>query len=255
MRTRAIVWAVLLLTVSASVVDAQRGRGRRGEGWYGGNDVTEFNVPYNGRFVFTRLQYDAGSPWDLRWDHDYPRAERHLATILEELTTISTHLGGSNIIPIGDPDLFRYPVAYLSEPGFWRMSEDQAENMRNYLLKGGFLIVDDFAGDGQWFGFVTAIRQVLPEGRLVELDAAHPIFDSFYHIETLNHYHPYYGLKSSFYGIFEDNDPDKRLLVVANYNNDIGESWEWSDVGFIPIDLTNEAYKLGVNYIVYSMTH
>ncbi len=100
------------------------------------------------------------------------------------------------------------------------------------------------------------MRRVLPDHRLVRLDASHPIFHSFYEIESLDGYvHPYRGIPSSFYGIFEDNDPSKRLMIIANYDNDIGESWEFSDTGFIPIDITNEAYKLGINYIVYAMTH
>ncbi len=163
-------------------------------------------------------------------------------------------MGGGNILTVDDPDLFRYPVAYLVEPGFWSLTPEEAETLRNYLLKGGFLIIDDFAG-GQWFNFEQRMREVLPDGRLVRLDASHPIFHSFFDIERLDHRHPYWNYAAEFYGIFEDNDPAKRLMVVVNYNNDIGESWEWSDTGFIPIDLSNEAYKLGVNYIVYALTH
>ncbi len=153
-----------------------------------------------------------------------------------------------------DPELFKYPVAYLVEPGFWSLTAEETESLRSYLLKGGFLIVDDFA-DRHWYNFEQRMRDVLPDGRLVELDASHAIFHSFFEIDALDHRHPYYGMKSVFYGIYEDNDPVKRLMIIANYNNDIGESWEWSDTGFIPIELSNEAYKLGVNYIVYAMTH
>ena len=97
---------------------------------------------------------------------------------------------------------------------------------------------------------------LLPEGRLVELDVSHPIFHAFFEIETLD-FVPFYGrgVRPSFHGVFEDNDPSKQLLLIANYNNDIGEYWEYSDTGFTPIELSNEAYKLGVNYVIYSMTH
>jgi hypothetical protein len=143
----------------------------------------------------------------------------------------------------------------MSEPGYWTMTESEVEAFRSYLLKGGFVIFDDFAGS-HWFNFEEQLRRVLPEHQLVRLDASHPIFHSFYDIETLDtFYHPLQGIPSTFYGVFEDNDPSKRLMLIANYNNDIGDAWEWSDTGWLPIDLTNEAYKLGINYIVYAMTH
>ncbi len=223
----------------------------------------ELNTAYDGRFVFVRIRYDplpgfsGGGGYfrgDVKWDHDYPRAERNFVKILSEITEIDPYRGGGNILTVTDPELFRYPVAYLVEPGFWTLTEEEANSLRNYLLKGGFLIVDDFVGR-QWFNFAERMRQVLPNGRLIELNASHPVFGSFFEIEALDHTHPYYGARSVFYGIFEDNDPEKRLMVIVNYNNDIGESWEWSDSGFVPIDLSNEAYKLGVNYIVYAMTH
>ena len=227
-------------------------------------DFKAFNTEYDGRFTFLRLRFDPTSTWgpgnpcwfgmDLKWCHDYPRAEQHLMKILDELTELSPYMGGSNILAADDPELFKYPVAYLSEPGYWTLTEEEAENLRAYLLKGGFIIVDDFV-DRQWYNFAERLREVLPGARPIELDVSHPIFHAFFELESIEHYHPYWGQRSYFYGIFEDNDPSKRLMMVVNYNNDIGEYWEWSDTGFIPIDLTNEAYKIGVNYIVYGMTH
>ncbi len=233
-------------------------RGRRRD-----HDFDEFNTTYDGRFTFVRVRFNSlggfsggGGYWrgDLKWDHDYPRAECHLMKILDEVTELGPYLDGGNILTVDDPELFKYPVAYLVEPGFWSLTETEAESLRNYLLKGGFLIIDDFAG-GQWFNFTDRLSDLFPEGRLVELDVTHPIFHSFFDIEALDHTHPYYGVRSEFWALFEDNDPNKRLLMIVNYNNDIGESWEWSDRGFIPIELSNEAYKLGVNYIVYALTH
>ncbi len=229
----------------------------------GATDYSEWNTPYDGRFTFVRLRFNplpgfsGGGGFfggDLKWDHDYPRAERNFMKMMDELTYLEPYLGGGNILALDDPELFKYPVAYMCEPGFWTLTEAEAENLRAYLLKGGFLIFDDFVGY-QWYNFAERILQVLPDARLVELDVSHPIFHSFFDIDALDHTHPYFRAKSVFYGIFEDNDPEKRLMVIVNYNNDIGESWEWSDTGFIPIALTNEAYKLGVNYVVYSMTH
>ncbi len=103
---------------------------------------------------------------------------------------------------------------------------------------------------------MEALGRVLPDARLVELEGSHPIFDSFFKIDPTALEHPFFLVEPpTYYGVFEDNDPSRRLMLIANYNNDIGEFWEWSDTGFIPIELSNEAYKLGVNYIVYGMTH
>ena len=177
--------------------------------------------------------------------------------ILDEFTGLTPFMGssGGNILTLGDPELLKYPFAYMSEPGFWTMTEQEMLTLRHYVEKGGFLVFDDFRG-GHWYNFEAQMNLLLPEGRLVELDVSHPIFHSFFEIETLD-FVPFYGRGGlpSFHAVFEDNDPSKRLLLIANYNNDIGEYWEYSDTGFTPIELSNEAYKLGVNYAIYSMTH
>lgn len=248
-----------ILAIGLVCVEPLAGQSRRSRQ----TDFAELNTRYDGRFTFVRLRYaplpgfSGGGGYfrgDLKWDHDYPRAERNLTRILAEITALQPYVGGGNILTVDDPELFRYPVAYLVEPGFWSLTSEEAESLRNYLLKGGFLIIDDFAG-GHWINFEQRMRDVLPDGRLVRLEPSHPIFHAFFDIDQLDHRHPYWDYKSEFYGIFEDNDEKQRLMVVVNYNNDIGESWEWSDTGFIPIDLSNEAYKLGVNYIVYGLTH
>lgn len=217
------------------------------------------HVAYDGRFVFLRLRYtsDLGGRFRRReppWAHDYPRAERNLAKILREITYIDPNMEGGNVLTLDDPELHNFPIAYMSEPGFWTLSDKEAEGLRAYLHKGGFVIFDDFRG---WDldNFQAQIRRALPESRLVELDATHPIFHSFFEIDSLEFVQYYDRGKPVFYGIFEDNDPKKRLMVIANYNNDLGEYWEFSDTGFVPIDLSNEAYKYAVNYMIYAMTH
>jgi hypothetical protein len=219
-----------------------------------------YDAPYDGRFTFARIRFTPlggdggfGQGRDLKWDHDYPRAERNFVKILSEVSVMRPYMEGSNILTLDDPNLFKYPIAYLCEPGFWTLTPAESAAMRAYLLKGGFVIVDDFAGS-HWYNFAEQMRQVMPEARMVELDVSHPIFDSFYRIESLEFTHPNFGLRSQFFGIFEDNDQSKRLMMIINYNNDIGDYWEWSDAGYLPIDLSNQAYKLGVNYIMYAMT-
>jgi hypothetical protein len=141
------------------------------------------------------------------------------------------------------------------------MTEAEATALRSYLLKGGFVIVDDFKvaggiGGSGWELFEANMRRVLPEARFVDLDASHPIYHSFFEIESLDIIPQAYNAgRPIFRGLFEDNDPTKRLMMVVNYNTDISQFWEWSSTGLRPIDETNEAYKLGVNYIVYGLTH
>jgi len=226
-------------------------------------EVTYENVPYDGRVTFNRLRFTP-TRWgpgdyiwglDLKWNHDYPRADGHLLKILEATTSMDVSPDGTNIFALDDPELFRFPVAYVCEPGFWTLSDEEARSLREYLQKGGFVIVDDFRGH-HWYTFVDGLSRVLPDARLVPLEGTHPIFDAFFRIDPYTLEHPYFSPgPSAYYGVYEDNDPSRRLMLVANYNADIGEFWEWSDTGLIPIELSNEAYKLGVNYFVYGMTH
>jgi hypothetical protein len=226
-------------------------------------EVQYENTPYNGRFTFVRIRFDptrwgpGNYAWglDLKWNHDYPRAESHFTKILDELTSLDVNHPRGNILDLDDPELFHYPLAYLCEVGFWRPTDAEARNLREYLLKGGFLIVDDFAGP-QWTNFEQAMRRVLPGARLVTLDPSHAVFDSFFRVDVRTFHHPYFrGFPATVLGIFEDNDPRKRLMVVVNYNQDLSEYWEWSDTNWVPIDLSNEAYKFGVDYVIYGMTH
>ena len=253
---RRALFAAFGLTMVASVVVAQQfgqGRGRNR-----GRDPMP-NESYDGRYTFLRVRFEPSTGGrDLKWDHDYPRAESHFMKILKELTTVRPRtLDGGNIFALDDPEIFKYPIGYVSEPGFWTLSESEIVSLRKYIAKGGFLIFDDFADGYEWSNFEARMREVLPNVNIVQLDASHPIFDSFFRIEatTLQMQHPYRGVTAEFWGIYEDNDPAKRLIAIINFNNDIGDWWEFSDEGFLPIELTNEAYKLGVNYIVYALTH
>lgn len=231
------------------------------------------NADYSPEFTFVRIRFDVGFGRFGReppWAHDYPKAERNFARILDETTLIEPYLDGSNIYATDDPEMFRYPIAYMSEPGFWRPSDEEAAGLRDWLLKGGFLIFDDFGGSRDWFQFEESMRRVLPNHNIHPLDVDHEIFDSFFRIESLDFGQagaapgggrgfrgggPGYRGVPEYFGITENNEPGGRLMVVVNFNNDIGDYWEWSDAGFLPIALTNEAYKLGVNYVIYAMTH
>jgi Domain of unknown function (DUF4159) len=217
------------------------------------------NLPYDGRITFVRVQYSDMSGLGRRreppWMHDYPTSDTHMMKILNELTLARPRMDGSNIHTLSDPELHNYPVAYMSEPGFWAVDDEEAVGLRNYLLKGGFIIFDDFRGQ-DWYNLQEQMRHVLPDGHWIELESTQPVFHSFF---ELNDPHtmtpPYGGLAPIFYGLFEQNDKTKRLMAVANVNNDLGEYWEFSDTGYAPVDLSNEAYKFGVNYFIYGLTH
>jgi hypothetical protein len=240
------------------------------------------NIPYDGRFTYVRLKYTHGpggnwyGGWPA-WGHGYPLSEQNLMRIMQEVSDIGPHVDDINAITLDDPELFRYPLAYIIEVDWWAMSDREAEALRVYLQKGGFVIVDDFkprrgrfggrfggglggdlgGGYGMgWEVFEQAMTRVLPQGKFVELDASHPIFHTFFEVDRLDIIpQAYIAGRPVFYGLFEDNDPNKRLQMIVNYNTDVSQFWEWSGTGLRPIDDTNEAYKLGVNYIIYGLTH
>jgi hypothetical protein len=216
-----------------------------------------WSIPYNARFTFTRLMYGGpgfGRRGSGSWSHDYPSADLNIPEILEFMTSIHVTTGASNVFTLDDPRLFQYPMLYISEPGFWTITDSEAANLRDYVLKGGFLVFDDFEGN-QLYNMVAQVARALPEYELIEIGPEHDIFDSFFFVEDIYIPHPLVPVTPVYYGIFEDNDPSKRMLAIVNHNNDLAEYWEWSASGFFPVDITNEAYKLGVNYIIYAMTH
>ncbi|MEM7416963.1 MAG: DUF4159 domain-containing protein [Gemmatimonadota bacterium] len=221
------------------------------------------SAPYDARYHFTRIQFSAtrrgfggwGGRGGAQWAHDYPRADRNFLAILNETTFIDTSRELSTIVSLEDPELFNNPITYLVEPGFWQPSPEAIENLRNYLLKGGFLIIDDFRGPRELDNLEFYLMQALPELRMLEIDSSHEIFDTFFRVDPEGLLPPYGGYPPAYYGIFEDNDPSKRMMVMINANNDIAEYWEFSDYGYYGIDLSNEAYKVGVNYVVYALTH
>ena len=220
-------------------------------------DLSQVNPRYDGRFTFTRVRY--GGPGfrgrgGSSWSHDYPSADRNMHRILDFLTSVRVHRAGTNVFTLDDPEIFRNPILYLSEPGYWSASDGELRQLRDYLLKGGFLILDDFEEE-QWFNMEANLARALPELHFQELPAHHAVFQTLLRIENIYVPHPFMHIKPRYMGLFENDDPRGRLLVLANHNSDLAEYWEWSASGFFPVDLTNEAYALGVNYIVYGLTH
>lgn len=261
--------AAIIAVGLAAAIAAQGRRFGRVRGDLANADVARPNPAYDGRFVFLRANYQTapGGFWYgglPAWAHGYPLAEQNLLRILEEVTFIDPRLDGVASVALDSPELFRYPVAYLIEVGWWEMSDAEAANIRAYLEKGGFILVDDFKvrgfgggmGGGGWDVFAANMRRIMPEGRFHDLDVSHPIFHSFFEIGSLEIIPQAYNAgRPIFRGLFEDNDPRKRMLMMVNYNTDVSQFWEWSARGFRPVGETNEAYKLGVNYLMYALTH
>jgi hypothetical protein len=244
---RKLLLALALLVLCAATAAAQRFRQRS----------TDFGVrvPYDGRFTLARLMY----PRYGGWAYDWPEMEHNLGQIVASLSMIRPTPDGNNLFQMDDEELLKYPIAYISEPGYWFPTDSEAAALRTYLMKGGFLIIDDFHFDNEWRVFEAAIRRVLPDHRIEELSLAHPVFHSFFEIKSLKVPYPgglgRQGLMGEFYGIHEGSDPSRRLMVMINYNMDLGDYMEWSATGVYAVDPTNEAYKFFINYLVYGFTH
>ena len=266
-RFRIAIVAVAAIVGLSATAAAQRGFRRFRE-----RELEISNVPYNGQFTFVRVNYTTapGGYWYQglpAWSHGYPIAEQNLMRILNEISDLGPRTEEINSMRLDEAELFKYPVAYIIEVGWWEMTDSEATSLRAYLQKGGFLIVDDFKvagfsggfagmGGGGWDTFEHNIKRALPDVRFFEMSAHDPIFHSFFEINRLDVIPQAYNAgQPVFRGVYEDNDRAKRLQIIINYNTDVSQFWEWSGRGLRPVDDTNEAYKLGVNYIMYGMTH
>ena len=223
------------------------------------------DLRYDGRFTFVRLRWTGGTfgapPVGMginMWLHEFPGAERNLMSVLGDFTEIDANTDGSLTLPIDDPDLFKYPIAMMWEPGFWVMTDEQAALLQAYLHKGGFIIFNDFEGS-QWDNFAAQLRRVLPDAQLIRLDATHPIFNSFFRIDRIDAPNPINhhlgGFTPEYFGVFEDNDPTGRLMAVVNYNTNLGEFWQLAGTGLLPFEAENTGFRIGINYMMHGLTH
>jgi Domain of unknown function (DUF4159) len=266
------VAVVLMIVVVAAPLGAQRSFGRScSYGSWDRDRVTgdsywvpsgwNKNLPYDGQFQWARLVYAGNYACQQEgpgWAHDYPRSDNHFMKILQEVSGVNARPGG-NIVRMDDPELMKYPITYLSEPGGWDPSPKETEGLRNYLKKGGFVIVDDFPNQA-WWSFAAMMKRVLPEAEILPIEANHPIFHSFFNIDMekvtadiVTQAGGYRGVPQ-FLAIFEDNDPKKRIMMMINFQADLGEFMEFADEGYYPVPISNEVWELGVNYVVYALT-
>jgi len=212
--------------------------------------------PKDSEFTYARIRFHmtADSIFDreLPWHHDYPYSDELFPSFLKEVTNIHTGPMAYQIVDIDSPDLFKFPFAYLCEPGFLLLNEKDTKNLRSYLERGGFLVIDDFRGERHLRNLVYQMKQVFPNRNIVPLTLQNPIFNSFYNVDSLNMRPPYGFNPVEFLGMEDDHG---RLMMVINYNNDLGEYWQWLDEGSRSMREAADSLKFGTNYVMYAYTH
>jgi Domain of unknown function (DUF4159) len=246
---------------------------------YPGVEYDDFPLPPDWQekteWVFARLMYPAmrgmwgyrgSSDWAhgaANWTIDYPRSDRHFAQAFRRLTRVHVRSVEQPVNLDDGDDVFNWPWMYAVEVGYWDLTDAQARKLREYLLRGGFLMCDDFHGTREWEGFAATMRRVFPERPIVDLDNADPIFHSLYDLDdryqvpgaqVLWSGRPWEqdGYQARWRGVYDDKG---RLMVAICHNMDLGDSWEWADVPEYPEKFSALGIRIAVNYAIYAMTH
>jgi len=243
-----------LLTFFSSSISAQQNNAYAG--------LKTRNIEHE--FYFTRGIYEEfqEAEWGQRWAVDYPKADQQFLIALKRLTIIDAY-NSDNAITLDDPDLRNHPFLYVLEVGALNMDEDDALALRNYLLSGGFLVIDDFWGSWAWENFEHQMNLALPEFEIVEVPEDHPVFHAFYDIDQIVQVpnvhqakvgpsYEYDGKIPHVRGIFDEKG---RLMVLVNWNTDLGDAWEWADDPLYPLKYSTYAYEIGINFVVYGMSY
>lgn len=215
-------------------------------------------------WAFARLIYHSDSFFnqDPYWTIDSPAAERHFARGVRRLTRIHSRSNEEYVSLEGD-EIYKWPWIYAVETGHWGLSDEDCKKLREYLLRGGFLMTDDFHGDQEWEIFMASMSRIFPDRPVVEIENNDPIFHVLYDLDErvqvpgLVNY-PFH--KTSEYGgtvphwraIYDDHG---RIMVAMCFNQDNGDAWEWADSPHYPEKFASQAFRTGINYIIYSMTH
>ncbi|MGW8368609.1 MAG: DUF4159 domain-containing protein [Gammaproteobacteria bacterium] len=269
--------AVGLMLTLAAPVSAQRAWQEYPpyeRGWYEGAALpADYDVP--GEFVVGRLMFPqvrsgnvlgaGGGDWTrggTAWAVDYPVGDRTFAALLRRLTGMDVRSVEQPISLDDETDVFYWPFMISGLVGAWDLSEDQAAKLREYLLRGGFLLCDSFFGTNEWLGFESSIKRVFPDRPIVELPDSHPIFHIVYDLterpQVPNWQHlprggyRNDGAKPRWQAILDDHD---RVMVMIAFNNDIADGWQRADEPDYPQAASTLAIRLGVNFAVYALTH
>lgn len=262
------VWPVLVAGSAPDRAKSPAVNGRwvmtveHGEVFYKDDPKYEFQMA---RLIYTENPNFArgyGFYGGQRWTTDAPDAENHLMEGIRRLTRLYAAPEGT-AISLDDDDLFNHPFLYAVEVGGWDLSNAEAERLREYLDRGGFLIVDDFHGSYEWAGFMQSMSRVFPDKPVVDIKDADELFHVLY---DLNEHPQIPGLGSVLRGVTYEQDgvtphwrgvydDHNRLCVVINWNMDMGDAWENADNPYYPQPLTGIAYRFAINYVLYAMTH
>lgn len=230
--------------------------------------VPQMFVPneYGPEFHFTRAVYSSGLSGFGRgrsWATDFPKADQQFLYLVQRTLALLQPDEAENPRLLTDPELRKFPWLYMLEVGNMSLTAEEVEGLRSYLLAGGFLVVDDFWGTWEWANFESEMRRVFPTREIIDIPIEHEIFRSFYNIEEILQVP---SINNAIWGrTWEQDgtvpyvrgilDDDGRIMVVINWNTDLGDAWEWAESPDYPFEYSSFAYKLGVNYIIYSMTH
>lgn len=279
-----VSWIAAIVVALMSGHDAQAAERHTQRGWGGyesANEVPERIVFPSNEFKFCRIQYTSYGEHPQynrrgRWTIDYPESDIHFSWRLSELTTINVARNSHGefehaVVTLTDPELYDYPFIYLIEPGALVFTDEEAAALRDYLLRGGFLMVDDFWGDDEWVNWEVEFARVLPpiEYPMVELPLTHPIFHCVFELKekpqvpsawfwmTSGKQTSERGRESAvpkFRGVFDKN---QRLMAVICHNTDLGDGWEreGENEAYFNEVSARKAYPMGINIVVYALTH
>jgi len=221
-------------------------------------------------FHFLRLEYvdlpNAGRGFFRGWwRQDWPEADVHFAQGVRRLTRID--IGEGRHVPLTDDRIYSYPWAYATQVGYWDLSDAEIRRLRDYLLRGGFLVVDDFWGEQEWRVFQNSMRRVFGEQPITDIGEDDPLMHILFDIEERTQVPGLRHLRRGSGGRIlvqthagppqwrAIHDPKGRMVVAINYNMDVGDAWEHADMPEYPMEMTALAYRFGINYIIYAMTH
>jgi hypothetical protein len=196
------------------------------------------------------------------WQRDYPKADRQFLVALNRLTRIQGR-STEQVVGLDNDDIFNYPFVYAVMVHTWTFSDDEAKRLREYLEKGGFLMVDDFHGTEDWENFMTGIRQVFPNRPVEDLTDKDEIFHVLYDMDDRfqvpgeqyirsGRTYEKDGYVAKWRGIRDDKG---RVVVAICHNMHLGDAWEWADDPEYPEQFASMAFRVGLNYVMYSMTH
>jgi hypothetical protein len=198
------------------------------------------------------------------WTVDYPRGDRTFSVAIRRLTRIDVRSVEQPVNPDDGDDIFYYPYMHAGMPTTWVFTDSQAAKIREYLLRGGFLTVDSFFGTQEWEGFERGMRQIFPDREIVELPDDDALFNAGFAVGEKYQVGNFRSMLRGGNTYRADGstphwravrDDQGRVMVAINFNNDLGDSWQLADDPRYPEKFSYLGIRLGINYVIYAMTH